>query len=113
MLGRPSATQNKLDEKHINNKYWMGQLTDYIGRKQDNIACYAFRHKQRLRVSSNRVEKANDLLVAKRQKHDGMSWSERGSSALAVITALSVNNRLSSWLRGAKGLLTKPEAKAA
>ena len=68
---------------------------------------------QGLRVSSNRVEKANDLLVAKRQKDDGMSWSERGSSALAVITALSVNNRLSSWLRGEKGLLTMSEAEAA
>lgn len=104
---------NGLDEKHINNHYWMGQLTDYIGRKQENIACYAFRHKLGLRVSSNRVEKANDLLVAKRQKHDGMSWSERGSSALAVITALNVNNRIGSWLRGKKGLLEMPVAEAA
>lgn len=103
---------NGLDKKHISNQYWMDQLADYIGRKQEHIACYAFRHKLRLRVSSNRVEKANDLLVAKRQKHDGMSWSERGSGALAVITALNVNNRLGSWLRGDKGLLvmTVPEA---
>lgn len=91
----------------------MGQLTDYIGRKQEDIACYAFRHKLGLRVSSNRVEKANDLLVAKRQKHDGMSWSERGSSALAVITALNVNNRIGSWLRGKNGLLEMPVAEAA
>lgn len=104
---------NGLDEKHISNQYWMGQLTDYIGRKQENIACYAFRHRLRLRISSNRVEKANDLLVAKRQKHAGMSWSEKGSGALAVITALSVNNRLGSWLRGEKGLLVMPEDKAA
>ncbi len=104
---------NGLDEKHISNRYWMNQLTDYIGRKQEDIACYAFRHRLGLRVSSNRVEKANDLLVAKRQKHDGMSWSEKGSGALAVITALNVNNRLGSWLRGEKQLLVMPVAEAA
>ena len=61
---------------------------------------------------SNRVEKANDLLVAKRQKNDGMSWSEKGIGALSVITVLNVNNRLGSWLRGEKGLLVMPEAGA-
>lgn len=101
---------NTLDAKNVNNQYWMKQLTDYIDRKQENIACYAFRHKLGLRVSSNRVEKANDLLVANRQKHNGMSWSEKGSGALAVITALQVNNKLSSWLRGEKQLLTMNEA---
>ena len=104
---------NGIDEKHISNRYWMNQLTDYIGRKQENIVCYAFRHRLGLRVSSNRVEKANDLLVAKRQKNNGMSWSERGSSALAVITALHANKRLSRWLRGEKKLLVMPEAEAA
>lgn len=42
-----------------------------------------------------------------------MSWSEKGSGALAVITALSVNNRLGCWLRGEKGLLVMPEDDAA
>ena len=99
-----------LDAKNISNQYWMKQLKDYIGRKQENVACYAFRHKLGLRVSSSRGEKANDLLVANRQKHNGMSWSEKGSGALAVITALQVNNKLSSWLRGEKQLLTMNEA---
>ena len=101
---------NALDARNISSQYWMKQLTDYIGRKQENIVCYAFRHKLRLRVSSNRVEKANDLLVANRQKHNGMSWSKEGSGALAVITALQVNNKLSSWLRGEEQLLTINEA---
>ena len=97
---------NTLDAKNISNQDWVKQLADYIGRKQENIACYAFRHKLGLKVSSNRVEKANDLLVANRQKHNGMSWSEKGSGALAVITALHVNNKLSCWLRGEGQLLT-------
>lgn len=101
---------NTLDAKNVSNKYWLGQLTEYIDRKQENIACYAFRHKLGLRVSSNRVEKANDLLVANRQKHNGMSWSEKGSGALAAITALEVNGILDYWLRGGKRLMTYPNA---
>ena len=52
-----------------------------------------------LRNSSNRVEKANDLVVAQRQKHNGMSWSTSGNGALAQITALIINNELCSWLK--------------
>ena len=51
-----------------------------------------------LRISSNRVEKANDLVVAQRQKHNGMSWSVSGSSALAQISALFINGDASVWL---------------
>jgi hypothetical protein len=39
------------------------------------IPVYAVRRQLGLRNSSNRGEKANDLLVAARQKHNGMSWS--------------------------------------
>ena len=38
------------------------------------------------------------LCVAQRQKHNGMSWSTSGSSALAQISALILNNQLLSWL---------------
>jgi hypothetical protein len=41
--------------------------------------CYALRKKLGLRVSSNPVEKANDLLASNKQKHQGMSWSADGS----------------------------------
>lgn len=51
-----------------------------------------------LRNSSNPVEKANDTCVAKRQKHNGMSWSPSGSSALAIISAAVSNGELSQWL---------------
>ncbi|MDR1135644.1 MAG: hypothetical protein LBL49_05645, partial [Clostridiales Family XIII bacterium] len=51
-----------------------------------------------LRISSNRVEKDNDMLVAERQKHNGMSWSGKGSGALAAIKMLMLNNDTEQWL---------------
>jgi len=49
-------------------------------------------------VSSNRVEKANDLVVSDRQKHNGMSWSVSGSASLATVTSIHLNNEHSHWL---------------
>ena len=63
-----------------------------------HIPCYALRHLLGLRNSSNRVEKANDLVIAQRQKHNGMSWSTTGSIALAQIKALFLNHEISRWL---------------
>ncbi len=50
-----------------------------------------------LRISSNPVEKANDMLVSRRQKGKGMSWSRNGSWGLAGITAKYLNNESRNW----------------
>jgi len=42
-------------------------------------------------VGSWHVEKANDLIVARRQKGCGMQWSEATSDALAALRTLMVN----------------------
>lgn len=76
----------------------MESLIGYLNRKEPYLPCYAFRHELGLKVSSNRVEKENDLVVASRQKHNGMSWSDNGSGALAVITAASRNGELDSYV---------------
>lgn len=89
----------ELDSSKIKSVYWRNILSDYIERKAPDIACYALRNALGLRVSSNRVEKANDLIVGQRQKHNGMSWSFDGSGALAAIDALILNNELENWLR--------------
>ena len=73
-------------------------LYRYIEKHRDHIPPYALRAELGLRNSSNRVEKANDLVVAQRQKHNGMSWSNTGSGALAQITVLIMNDELASWL---------------
>jgi transposase len=47
---------------------------------------------QRKRNSSGtKGEKSNDLAVEFRQKHNGMSWSKKGSTSLASITVLHLN----------------------
>jgi hypothetical protein len=37
------------------------------------------------------VEKANDLIVARRQKNRGMQWSESTSDALAALRTMMLN----------------------
>ena len=76
-------------------------LCQYIEKHREHIPPYALRAKLGLRNSSNRVEKDNDIVVAQRQKHNGMSWSTSGSGALAQICALIANNELHSWLNEA------------
>ena len=87
-----------LKKSQVRNAVKIEELKDYIRRKSPNLTCYALRHELNLRISSNRVEKANDLVVAARQKHNGMSWSKNGSGALAVITATMINGELDGWI---------------
>ena len=87
-----------LKKSQVRNSVKIEDLKDYIRRKSPNLACYALRHELGLRISSNRVEKANDLVVATRQKHNGMSWSRNGSGALAVISATMINGELKGWM---------------
>jgi hypothetical protein len=62
------------------------------------IPCYALRKALGLRNSSNREEKANDIIVAKRQKRSRMSWSRAGSSRIAIIACLRKNGELNERL---------------
>ena len=102
-----------LDGSQVKSAYWLGELTGYLQRKEGQIACYALRHELGFRVSSNRVEKANDLLVAQRQKHNGMSWSFEGSSSLASITMVMQNGEMDQWLRTRSLPFSMPEKVAA
>ena len=69
-------------------------IIDYLDRKSPYLTCYALRKYLGLTTSSNRVEKANDMVVAARQKHQGMSWSKLGSTKLASISAAYHNKLL-------------------
>lgn len=83
---------------NIKNDNKLDELRGYLNRKSPYLTCYALRHQLGLRTSSNRVEKANDIVVANRQKHNGMAWSKTGSGALAIITAAKVNGELTNWI---------------
>ena len=89
-----AADQNK---PIIKDREWFDELVDYLGRKDYAIACYAVRKRLSLPWSSNPVEKVNDLVVATRQKHQGMSWSRTGSWGLAAITIMYMNHENESW----------------
>ncbi len=88
-----------LDPEKIKPGQSVETLIGYFERNQDYIPCYALRKQLGLRNSSNRGEKANDLCVAGRQKHQGMSWSKAGSVALASVVTMSRNQQLVRWSR--------------
>jgi hypothetical protein len=75
------------------------QLKGYLERSRPHIPCYSVRKQLGLRNSSNRGEKQNDLLVAERQKHNGMSWSETGSLALATLATAAQNQEILPWFQ--------------
>jgi hypothetical protein len=87
-----------LDDGKVRNPSEIAKLIAYLERNRDYIPCYALRKRLGLRVSSNRGEKANDLVVAQRQKHNGMSWSRPGSSGLANIQTLFLNQEDANWI---------------
>ena len=82
----------------LKNGQSVDRLVGYFERNRAYIPCYALRKKLGLRNSSNKGEKANDLCVASRQKHNGMSWSKDGSVALATVTALHLNHENENWI---------------
>ena len=88
-----------LPEESIKNKKELTHLINYLEKNRPMIPVYAIRKGLGLRNSSNRVEKANDLVVAKRQKHKGISWNKIGSMGLATITSLKINNEYQKWLQ--------------
>ena len=88
---------SSLDPADIKNRKWLDNLLGYFQKKGDAITCYALRAKLGLRNSSNPVEKANDLVVAGRQKHNGMAWSPEGSGALAALQMIYLNNQPDLW----------------
>jgi hypothetical protein len=83
----------------VKNEEARQQLIAYLNRAKPYIPCYAIRKQLGLRNSSSIGEKMNDLVVSERQKHNGMSWSSRGSVALAALTALIRNQEQDTWFK--------------
>ena len=78
---RPAAKNlEKLDE-----------LIGYLQARAPYIPNYRARRRECRYIGSGHVEKANDLLVAHRQKGQGMHWSLETSDALAALRTLMLN----------------------
>ena len=88
-----------IDMGMVKNKSSLNYIVGYLERVRATIPNYMLRAALGFRNSSNRGEKANDLIVSNRQKHNGMSWSDNGSVSLASVSAVSHNNELDNWLR--------------
>jgi len=63
----------------------------YLEARRTAIPCCRERHHQCQYIGSGQAEKANDLLVARRQKNQGMHWSEETSVALMRLRTLRLN----------------------
>ena len=87
-----------IDVKMVRNTSVITYLIGYLERVREYIPCYAMRRKLGLRNSSGIGEKCNDITVAKRQKHNGMSWSDSGSIAFGAVAAVTYNRQIENWL---------------
>jgi len=74
------------------NEEKLEELIRYLQKHKEEIPDY---HDRRIHCQFNgsgHVEKANDLLVARRQKHRGMHWSLETSDSLCALKTLMMNH---------------------
>ena len=98
---------DSIDTSYIKKPEKIQAVKDYLDRKSGNsdqqyFYCYAMRKELGLINSSNQGEKSNDILVAQRQKHNGMSWVVDGSSALGHIKQIEINEESGCFYRTGK-----------
>jgi hypothetical protein len=98
-VDRAIALLQAVDPTTVKDPKALDTLLGYLERNRSYIPCYSVRKHLGLRNSSNSGEKANDLVVSERQKHNGMSWSKRGSAALAAVTAVVKNREDKQWFQ--------------
>lgn len=82
------AEEHRAQAKH---RGPLDQWIHYLDARRAIIPCYRERHQHRQYIGSGHAEKANDLLVARRQKNQGMHWSEETSAALMRLRTLRLN----------------------
>jgi hypothetical protein len=97
LVNEAIAALNGIEAEKVKDRAAVEKLIAYVERNRPFIPCYAARKEFGLRNSSNLGEKMNDLLISKRQKHNGMSWSKHGSLGLATLTALVRNHEQAVW----------------
>jgi hypothetical protein len=75
------------------------ELIAYLQRHREAVPNYSERRRERRYIGSGTVEKANDLLVARRQKRRGMHWHMRTSEGLARLKLLLLNHEWEAYWR--------------
>lgn len=74
------------------NEEWLDKLISYLEERRSLIPDYGERRRSCQYIGSGQVEKANDQIVAQRQKGAGMRWSLGTSDALAALRTLVLND---------------------
>ena len=85
-----------LDPSTIKNPEKIEELKKYLDSKSYGIYPYAVRKEMGIINSSNQGEKSNDLVVAQRCKHNGMSWTGSGITGMRNINLIILNNEI-AW----------------
>jgi hypothetical protein len=75
----------------------LSELIGYLGKHAAEIIDYERRARAGKCIGSGRMEKAVDQVVGMRQKKKGMSWSQAGSRALAVLKVVELNGEWQRW----------------
>ena len=73
------------------NEVKLNELIAYFEKRRAFMPNYRQRRRARRYIGSAHAEKANDLIVARRQKRQGMHWSLATSDALAALKPLMLN----------------------
>jgi hypothetical protein len=91
--GQVDAALTRLSEyrPQAKNEAKLDELISYLEKNRSAIPNYRERRAHSLYIGNGQAEKANDLLVARRQKHQGMHWEEKTSDALCALKTLLLN----------------------
>jgi hypothetical protein len=89
--GRVSEALSYLGGVSARREEALRELVTYLQKHASEIIDYELRAKAGKVIGSGRMEKAVDQAVGIRQKKKGMSWSERGSHALALLKVVELN----------------------
>lgn len=77
------------------------ELQGYLETRRASLPHYRARRAQQQYIGSGHAEKANDLLVARRQKNRGMHFTITTSEALARLKCLQLNHEWDAyWAEG-------------
>jgi hypothetical protein len=71
----------------------LSALLGYLEKHASEIIDYGRRQKAAKPIGSGRMEKAVDQVIGLRQKDHGMSWTRKGSRALALLKVQELNAR--------------------
>jgi hypothetical protein len=66
-------------------------LITYLDDRRAYLPNYKERRARQQYIGSAHTEKANDLIASRRQKHQGMHWSQATSDSLAALRTLLLN----------------------